>query len=253
MYNTLVVDDEFWMCEGLKVVIEQCCPDFTVTDMAYDGQEAVGYMEKNEYDLVVTDIRMGEMDGLQLIEEMHERGWDIPVVVISGYDEFEYARKALRFGVIDYLLKPLDRQEIKDVLQNLKETRLTDKDGDSKEDLLESGMHIVDYLKKMVEHHYMDDLGIAPLANKTGYNPSYLSRVFKLDTGMGFIQYLTKKRMSVACQYLLETDLTVADIAKKSGYMDDKYFSRIFKKEFGIPPGEYREKKRKGNKYTHEK
>lgn len=252
MYKTLVVDDEFWMCEGLKVVIEQCCPGFSVTDMAYDGLEAINYMEKNEYDLVITDIRMTEMDGLQFLEEMSKRGWEIPVIVISVYGEFEYARKAFRFGAFDYLLKPLDREEIQQVMQNMKDQLDKEnqvdgfkEDDDQGEEKRRKGIQVVNYLKEKVKHAYMKDIGVSTIADEIGYNPSYLSRVFKLETGIGFVQYLTKKRMDVACKYLRETNMSVARIAEQSGYTDDKYFSRIFKKEFGHSPGEYRKRNKR--------
>src|SRR5690625_3727883 len=124
MYNILVVDDELWMCKGLKVVIEKHCPEFTVADMAYNGREALQLINENHYDLVITDIRMSEMDGLQLIESLKQQEHDIPIIVISGFDEFEYAQKALRLGVIDYLLKPLNKEDVKRVLEKIKETHL---------------------------------------------------------------------------------------------------------------------------------
>jgi two-component system response regulator YesN len=249
MFNILVVDDEVWMREGLKIVIKESCPDFTVADTVHDGKEALAYLEKKQYDVVLTDIRMEEMDGIAFLREVRRRGWNIPVVIITGYDEFDYARQALRLGAIDYLLKPLDREEIKNVLQNVKDGLDKETTDDRKESTEMQGLQVVDYMKDKVNRCYMDDLAVSILADETGYNPSYLSRLFKLETGKGFIQYLTDKRMLASHQLLLETEMTVAEIAKQVGFLDDKYFIKIFKREFSSSPAEYRKMhKRESNK-----
>ncbi|MDR6550840.1 response regulator [Paenibacillus qinlingensis] len=254
MYNILIADDERWMCEGLKKVIEKCAVDFIVTAMARDGLEVLQLLEKEDFDLLITDVRMPEMDGITLLKEMRNRQISIPVIFMSGHDEFQYARAALRYGAIDYVLKPIDKEEIRQILLKIKSqldaennglelTTTTDALALSPEEL-HQGTQLVQKLKAVVESSYMEELSISRLSEKAGFNSSYLSRIFKLETGKGFVQYLTEVRMTEAKRLLQDPrELTVGMIAKKVGYWDEKHFSKMFKKEVGVSPSEYRKDK----------
>jgi two-component system response regulator YesN len=116
MYNVLIVDDEPRICTGLKVFIAWEEIGFRVVDTAQDGEEALEKLSKARYNLVITDIRMPAVDGLELIKTMHTQNPSVKVLIISGYNNFEYAREAIEFGVRGYLLKPLNRE---DLLQNV--------------------------------------------------------------------------------------------------------------------------------------
>ncbi len=120
MYRTLIVDDEPLMRQYLNANLSEICPSFTVTGIACDGLEAVELLQKQDFDLVITDIRMPEMDGLNLSKFIFRSAPGTKVVIISGYNEFEYARSAIRYGVADYLLKPLSDDSMKDTLQKIK-------------------------------------------------------------------------------------------------------------------------------------
>lgn len=121
MYNVLVVDDEQMMRTYLSRNINEICPAFRVTGVASDGLEAIELMKKQHFHLVITDIRMPEMDGLMLAKYIHESSSSTRVIIISGYDEFEYARTAIKYQVTDYLLKPLNDKNLLEVLNNVKE------------------------------------------------------------------------------------------------------------------------------------
>ncbi|MGB8450710.1 MAG: response regulator [Anaerocolumna sp.] len=116
MYRTLIVDDEQLMRQYLNKNLSKICSDFCVTGIACDGLEAVELIKKQTFDLVITDIRMPEMDGLNLAKYVFETSADTKVIIISGYNEFEYARLALKYGVSDYLLKPLNDANISETL-----------------------------------------------------------------------------------------------------------------------------------------
>jgi YesN/AraC family two-component response regulator len=120
MYRTLIVDDEPLMRQYLNANLSTICPSFAVTGIACDGLEAVDKLGKQEYDLVITDIKMPEMDGLSLAKYMFDSGLKTKIIIISGYNEFEYARSAIRYGVSDYLLKPLSDDVMKETLQKIK-------------------------------------------------------------------------------------------------------------------------------------
>ena len=120
MYHTLIVDDEPLMRKYLGENLSAICSDFQVTGIACDGLEAVELIQKQHFDLVITDIRMPEMDGLNLAKHIHDTGIQAKVAIISGYNEFEYARLAIKYNVSDYLLKPLNDAQIKETLIKIK-------------------------------------------------------------------------------------------------------------------------------------
>lgn len=116
MYNVLIVDDEQLMLKYLTNSIPSLCSNFQVTGSATDGLEAIDLIKKQSFDLVITDIRMPEVDGLALIKYIYERSPLTKIITISGYNEFEYARTAIKYQVTDYLLKPLSDDSLKEVL-----------------------------------------------------------------------------------------------------------------------------------------
>jgi two-component system response regulator YesN len=248
MYKILIVDDEIWMCEGIKKMVHENFCDFKVEDMAEDGQQALEWINNKHYDLVITDIRMPAMDGLEMIKRIREQGHLMPIIVISGHSEFTYAKTVIRYDVADYILKPLDKEEIISILEKCKKqldrelkSGLETSDETSNHHCKNS-IELVEYLKEKVNNHYMEELSLSLAAQDAGYNASYVSRIFKLETGIGFAQYLTEIRMKAAKEKLLETELTVVEISRRVGYWDEKYFSKLFKREIGITPTEFRNK-----------
>lgn len=120
MYRTLIVDDEQLMRQYLSNHLAELCPDFYVSGIACDGLEAVQLLARQEFDLVITDIKMPEMDGLNLAKYINDSFPSTKVIIISGYNEFEYARLGIKYGVIDYLLKPLSDDAVIDTLSRVK-------------------------------------------------------------------------------------------------------------------------------------
>ena len=119
VYRVLIVEDEPLMRQYLTENLSLLHAGFTVADTARDGNAALSLLEENEYDLIITDIRMPGMDGLTLVERIRAAGNRVSVIILSGYDEFDYARTALRYGVSEYLLKPLKDNELKETLNRL--------------------------------------------------------------------------------------------------------------------------------------
>ena len=247
MLRTLIVDDEFWMLEGLKKVIKRDCPQFTVTAAARDGAQALEWLERESFDLVITDIRMPKMDGLQLLQEMRALGKTIPVLIFSAYSDFDYAKQAIHYGAFDYILKPINRSEIRAALNRI-ETMLTAQ-GHQREALVAvtpeqplQGKQVIEAMQKLIQSEYMNDLSIVAIADKLGFNSAYLSRLFKQESGVGFLQYLTEYRLNVAVQLMENKGFSITEIARQVGYADYKHFRKVFKQYKGTSPSEYIEK-----------
>lgn len=246
MYNTLIVDDEIWMCEGLKTMMQKHCERFRVGGIAMNGRQALEAFDRGGFDLVITDIHMPQLDGLGLLKELRARDARLPVIIFTGHSEFQYAKTAIRHGVTDYLLKPLEPEELLGVLSRVQaelEARKHESappEAASAPDQLNSGKNTVQWLKELADTSYSQDLSLSGLADAAGFNISYMSRLFKAEIGVSFIQYLTEVRMRAAARLLRGSALQIAQIAKEVGYWDEKHFSKTFKREVGLSPAEYR-------------
>lgn len=126
MFPVLIVDDEPIARESLSYLMDWEDYGFVVKGFAEDGQQALAMLKEDYYALVLTDIRMPKMNGLELIERMRDVASDASVVILSGYDDFEYARQGIKLGVKDYLLKPVDEEDLIAVLLRI-HRELTDK------------------------------------------------------------------------------------------------------------------------------
>ena len=117
----LFVDDEAIVREGLKKCIDWEVNGFEVVGAAENGEKALAYLGQLSVNIVVTDIKMPVMDGLELIRNSRESGYDSKFLILSGYDDFQYAQRALRYGADDYILKPIKEEELLDALIRIRD------------------------------------------------------------------------------------------------------------------------------------
>ena len=123
MINVVIVDDEPFIRQGLKILIDWEEYGFSITGEAANGKEAISLLEYNNYDLIITDIKMPEIDGMELVEYIREhKSKDLKIIILSGYYEFEYAKQAIRYDVVDYILKPIQKEELIRVLLEFRES-----------------------------------------------------------------------------------------------------------------------------------
>ena len=119
MYKLLIVDDEYWVRKRLLTTIDWKSLGICEVWDAEDGKEALGICIQNEPDIIVTDINMPELTGIELMQALNESALYPRIILISGFNEFEYARSAIKMGVVDYLLKPIDENELKNIIKNI--------------------------------------------------------------------------------------------------------------------------------------
>ncbi|NGP46023.1 helix-turn-helix transcriptional regulator [Bacillaceae bacterium SIJ1] len=174
------------------------------------------------------------------LERLHERKSNDNIAA-DECSNIEGVHETLLSDDKVYLLMPINREEM--------ERSLKDSDQYTRENKTEFSKikrnDPVLFLKEMIHRWYMKDLSIAALAEELGYNPSYLGRSFKTVVGISFIQYLTNKRVEIAKQILENTNWRLKQIAQSIGYSDDKYFIKVFKKQTGFSPAEFREAKKR--------
>lgn len=251
MKTILVVDDEPRTREGIRKTLEAWSSGRCRIVTASSGVEALEWLQDQVAHLVVTDIRMPEIGGLELIERLHELEHPPVIIVISGYSEFDYARKALQYGVVDYLLKPLDKRKLVTAVESALERRekidrieRMEKLVDPK--LLEAAQQDKGYsiqvqeALKYVDQHLQESVSLKEVAEVLHLNSSYFSVLFKEQTGLTFSEYLTRRRVQRAKELLAGTSLPVAEIAEKVGYQTAKYFVKVFRDLEEVSPSQYR-------------
>ncbi|WP_405111235.1 response regulator [Paenibacillus sp. FSL K6-1217] len=230
----LIVDDEPIILGGLVKVIGGAAPVGAEIREAGDAFEALQIMKEYMPDVTVTDLHMPEKNGFEMMEEAKENGLCERFIILTGHDDFEYARRALRYGVVDYLLKPVDKEEVARLLsqvnRNLPSLDSTDCPPHAK--------RILAYTRL----NYMNDLSLDHLAELMHLHPNYISSLFKKVTGDTFVNYLNTTRIKEAQKLLsLHRDLPVGEIGRRVGYENKHYFNKVFKKYTGSTPGAYRE------------
>lgn len=242
MSSILLVDDERWVRTALRKVIERSGHPFQVVKECSNGLEALEWLENNASHVIMTDVKMPVMDGITLVKQLHERKLQTEVVMISGYDDFPYLQFALRAQVVDYLLKPVEVDDMSSCLETI-QGRLAKVDAAkplaaaADEDEEESPIRqAVRYIHSVLP----GDITLQEVAAKVHLNPSYLSQLFKQQMKINFIDYVLEHRMEKAKQFLSQTTLRVSEIAERVGYSDLAYFSNAYKRITGMTPSEYR-------------
>lgn len=252
MYNVLLVEDEKVIRNGMVVLINEVAVGFKAMWEAGDGTRAWEILQHEMPDVLITDIRMPKMDGLHLIRKAKTLYPDMPVVIVSGYDDFEYARRAIKYGVQDYLLKPINRVEFVSTMEKVHARCEAQKEETDASDsqphpaLSETDSPIIQEIKTYVLHHMDAEISLQAAAEKVHVHPNYLSQLFKKETGKNFSQFIREIRLSRAKELLRETNLKIYEVARLSGYVSDKHFTRVFKSAEGKTPKEYRTEQKKG-------
>lgn len=110
MRKVMIVEDEEFIMQGIRSIINWEKLGLTITHMAHNGKEALKLWEQEPVDIIITDLSMPEMGGLELLKEIRSRESHVRFIILSGYDEFEYAREAIRLEVEDYMIKPINEE-----------------------------------------------------------------------------------------------------------------------------------------------
>jgi two-component system response regulator YesN len=258
--KVLIVDDEYLERTLIKLSVDWITHDFEIIGEADSGESALRLMEKNPPDILITDICMPFMDGLKLCRVVREKYEHIKIIIITGHREFEYAKTAIKLGVTDFLLKPINSEEVLKIALKLKE-EIIDKqkflsEYNAMKKQLSGGLSfikvqdnkknsdpvekIIAYIEKNITN---SELSLSTIASSLFMNYSYLSRIFKQEMEESITEYVTKLRINKSILYINNTNLKAYEIAEKVGIKDAHYFSICFKKYTGKSVNEYRKTK----------
>lgn len=243
-HNLLIVDDEYEIREGSAEYLRSIFPNAFI-DTAKSGEIAYQKLKDSSFDTMLLDIRMRGMDGLELLERLKEQEITPLTVLISGYQEFDYARRAIELNVVKYLVKPFSPQELSETVSML--FSLSDEQhGNSlqkdNEEMTDTSI-TAEVIERYLDEHYKEKISLKTLSDEFGLNQDYLGKIFKRDTGTSVNSYLSKKRVEEACRLMDNTRLNISEIADACGFSDQTYFSTIFRKITGEAPTDYRNSK----------
>ena len=248
MLKVLVVEDEEMIRKGIVLAVDWAALDCVVVGEAANGEEALEAVERYDPTLIITDLKMPKMDGIEMLRRLRERGNNAYVIILTAYDSFAYAQSALRLGAVDFLLKPFHDGELEQAVTALrrrlaaaggKEEGSTPpipglKKGDKSKYVLQA----MDYIGA----HYQDpSITVGEIAQYLGLSEGHLSHTFKKETDYTLLNYLTRYRIHKAMELLRDCRLKVYEVAEQVGYRDITYFSTTFKKLVGVSPSEYQD------------
>ncbi len=249
--KVLIVDDEKYVRIGIKGETDWALIGCEVVGEASNGEEALEVAERTRPDLVISDIRMPKMDGIELAQRLMEKYPEIKVIFLTAYSEFEYARQAVRLGVSDYLLKPFQDGELEGAVQRLLHLHpnASAQEKELEKELISlkskdkiSNRYVVTAIEFIEEHYNETDFSITKLAESMSVSEGHISRLFKSEAEISINNYLTRYRILRAMDYLKDVNVKVFEVAEKVGYQDIAYFSNTFKKLVGRTPSDYQTK-----------
>jgi len=251
MFKLLVVDDEPIIRKGIIKLIN--FEELAVGSIfeASDGSSALAIVKREHPDIILSDINMPVMDGLEFAAKAKEINPDSKIAMITGYNYFDYAVTALKAGVDDYVVKPVSKEDIRQLLvkliHDIKKQRNADKVNEAVKALagLKKGNGIDSgYRQQIIEtisrQYNESEFSLKMLADTISLSPGHISMLFTKEFGITFHDYLTAERLERAKILLLSSDLKNYEIAEQVGFDDPNYFSTAFKKRFGIAPSKYR-------------
>lgn len=238
MKKILICEDEVIIRQGIGRILEGIYGSLELRE-AGNGEEGYRLMAVWNPDLVITDIRMPVMDGLAMMEKAITTGITTRFIVISAYRDFEYARTAIRCGVKDYIVKPINRFELADCVKRLLGSEEAEAGVEEKQETSEDGGSIGRAIQ-YIENNFYRNISLEEVSQSVHMNTAYFSTMFKKQTGRKYIDYLTDLRMEKARNLLENTDLKIGNIAMMVGYSSTKHFTRIYKEKYGVTPGSSR-------------
>ncbi len=239
--SVLIVDDNILTVRALAQTIPWAQLGYAVAGTAGNGEDGLRMIEVHRPDLVISDIKMPGMSGLEMLHRASRDG--MQVIFITGYQEFEWAREAVKLGAVDFILKPVDDAELIRAVHKAS-ARMAAPIAPEEQQAAPGPAQKLSFLVKNVlaylQEHYCEDLTLQTLAEVFYVHPAYLSTVVKKETGRNFIHILTDLRMEKAKKLLRDPMVPIKDVSFACGFHDYAYFYQAFKKSVGQAPGEYR-------------
>ena len=259
-YKVLLADDEQIERMALAKRLHKHFGDSLVIWQAADGNEAVRLCFKERCQIVIMDISMPELNGVEAAEQIRRLDEDCEIIFLTAYDEFSYAKRAIAIHALDYLLKPCEEEELTAVMEEAvgriqkreqfeklhmeqempEETGAEMPEPDLEEEPDRLGQ-AAEKIRRYIRKNYMKDISMQDAARMMNYSDAYFCKLFKQCFDQNFTSYLTGFRVNEAKKLLRDRRISVKDVSMQVGYYDSNYFAKVFKRMTGMIPSEYRD------------
>lgn len=257
MYQIIIADDEVIERTALHRKLDKYCGDSVTIREAGNGREVLELYGQQAADILILDIEMPGVTGLEAAEELRHQGEACSLIFLTAFDEFSYARKAISVHATDYLLKPCDDRElvaaVEEGMRAAEDRRNRGKDGTTAAAETPVNASVAapagaashtdtqqEKIGAIITRQYMTDLSVADMADALGYSEAYFCKLFKQYFGQSFVSYLTEYRIREAMRLLASEKVGIKEVGQSVGYADSNYFAKVFKRVTGQSPSEYR-------------
>lgn len=224
--------------------------EYVIKAIAKNGKEALELLERENYDIVITDIRMPVMDGMQLFHHIKEAHGEVCVILASTYSDFTYAKEGIRLGAVDYIEKPYTEEKLVTALKLAQSKMQPKKQDNTTEEVpldykIYSEDKVVQKMIQIIHQHVNEESILDVLSQQMELSKDYLGKLFKNGTGITISEYFMIVKMEEAKRMLSYSNKKVYEISLELGYTTVDYFTKLFKKYTGVTPTQFK----KGNLY----
>ena len=242
MLKVLIVEDEEMIRKGIVLTVDWAALDCMVVGETANGVQGLEAARRLEPSLIITDLKMPQMDGIEMLKALRAQGCTAYVIILTAYDNFSYVQSALRLGAVDYLLKPFHDGDLENAITRVQQRMKPEAAETAPLGIVRKGdkSKYVQEAMDYISAHYNDpDISVGTVAQSLNISEGYLSHTFKKETDYTLLNYLTRYRIHKAMELLKDCRVKVYEVAEQVGYRDIAYFSATFKKYAGISPSEY--------------
>lgn len=250
--NILLVDDSTPILRGVEKMIRHIPGYAFDVRTAANAYQALEMLKDFTPHLIIADIMMPGMSGLEFLENIYQDNYTGKAALLTAYGEFSYAQQAIRIGVVDYLLKPVNEDKLVNLVSELAST--LEKSASLSQKVAPTALGFPDYahidfssvppvlhfILEYVDRHYMEDVALSTLAEKYNISVAYICSLFSVHLNTTFLSYLDQIRLQYAAQLLSHTHLSLDAIAQQTGFKYANQLLRVFRKRIGVTPTQYR-------------
>ena len=245
MIKLLIADDEHIERALLSDIIKKSFGTEADVRLAESGRQAVDLAALWGTELILMDIEMPGLNGLEAARQILHQMPDCKIIFVTAYSLFSYAHEAVKLGACDYILKPVNPEEVEKAvrraLEQLESRKQLKEVASKTEEPVENGDVLMNKVKHYLQYNYMlYDISLDSISSIVNMAPAYFSSWFKKCFGINFVDYVTELRMNAAKEYLQDPLRSASEIASMVGYDNSSYFARAFKKHTGMTPTDYR-------------